>query len=197
MITLELDLSAFQLRAKELGGQIDQLPYALAMAMNDAAFKTRAALIEQTWPSHVTVRRPNFLRAALRVERATKRTLSVAITDVLQRGSLALHAQGGIKRGKTRLAIPEKSLGAKRTGSGVPRRLRPRNLPNSFRKGDAIFQRVGAKKKPRLKLMYVLTHSARIRRDVPFVEDFRRMMSAELSRSFPAAMAKAMATRRR
>ena len=41
MIDFEIDCSAFEKRAKELHAQIDQVPYALALAMNAAVKNTR------------------------------------------------------------------------------------------------------------------------------------------------------------
>ncbi|TCR60953.1 hypothetical protein [Bosea sp. BK604] len=208
---LQLDLREFERKARDIGGAIDQVPFALAGALNDALFKARDHLINQTWPHAITVRNPNFIRAALNVDKATKGKLAGAVFDRLGRASLNLHAKGGTKAARGRLAIPSTAVKGQRTAKGVPRRLRPATAPNTFRKGDAIFQRVGWKPngaakrtsksaastdKRRVQLLFTLRRAAQIRKDVPFVEDFRRVVLEEVRRSFPQRMARAMATRR-
>jgi hypothetical protein len=209
---LSLDLSDFERRARAIGGAIDQVPFALAGALNDALFKARDHLINQTWPHSVTVRNPGFIRAALNVEKANKANLRGAVFDRLGRGSLKLHAQGGTKQARGRLAIPSTLVKGQRTAKGVPRRLRPASAPNTFLKGDAVFQRIGwqpkgagkAKRratssptdKRRVQLLFTLKRAAQMRKDVPFIEDFNRVVINEVRRSFPIRMARAMASRR-
>ncbi len=123
--------------------------------------------------------------------------------DRLGRGSLALHDHGGTKkpRGKA-IAVPSAELQARRSGKGVPKGLRPRNLPatgpsGSFVKGDVLYQRVGAGKSRGLKLMYVLKPAAPIRADVPFHSDFDRIMRQTMPIQFRLSMRKAMETARK
>lgn len=196
MLDLRFDLRDFERKAREIGGALDQVPFAISLAMNEAAEKTRTRLIAQTWPSHVKVRKSGFMNAALTTkgQRATKRSLKVVIYDQLHRASLPLHAQGGVKQSKGRLAIPTSAV---RIGtSGVVASQRPANLARKLVKGNLIFQSQGKGKNKKLRLMYKLAKSARIRKDVPFIEDFRTTMLAELRQSFPKAMARAMAGRR-
>jgi hypothetical protein len=200
MISLSFDLSAFERKAQEIGGAIDQIPFALSTALNEAAFNTRQVLVQQTWPSHMSVRNPSFIGAALRVEKATKQTLAVAISDTGPAGgraNLSLHAKGGTKTARGNLAIPDSKLKSRRTGRGVPKGLRPTALPNSFKRGDVIYQRVGKKGRDGLKLMYTLKPSAPIRADVPFEQDFVASMRNVMRTAFPAAMARAMKSRKR
>lgn len=195
---LTFDLSAFERRARELGGQIDQLPFALANTLNAAVFKARETLVAETWPKSVTVRNRGFIRQALRVEPATKANLSATISNTGpagNRGHLKLHAQGGVKAARGNLAIPTKRI--VRTSKGVRESQKPRNLRRAVVKGGLIFQAVGSGKNKRLQLMYRLTRQARIKPDVPFYRDFRRVVSEQMRATFPAAMAKAMASRRR
>jgi hypothetical protein len=191
---LEIDLSSFERAARNMGGAIDQVPFALANAMNGAAFEARSKLIGDTWPKHVTVRNKSFMRAALRVEPANKTHLSVAVVDTLKRGHLKLHAKGGTKQAKGRLAIPTKRV--VRGSSGVRKSQLPRNLKRAIIKGNLIFQEEGRGKKRKLRLMYALKPSARIRKDVPFYEDFATVMRREVAARFPGAIAKAMRSRR-
>src|SRR5215471_8761865 len=70
MIEIRLDLSAFERKARELGGSIEEVPFALARAMTSAAFATRSVLVDDVWPKHVKVRSRGFLGRALRVKPA-------------------------------------------------------------------------------------------------------------------------------
>lgn len=208
---LTFDFRDFERAAKRLDAVADQIPFALARAMNDALAVARTEIIEQTWPKHVSVRNKSFIGAALRREYAKKGTLRVAIVEsgpAAGRGSLSLHADGGTKRARTNnLAIPSAKLASRRTGKGVPKGMRPAVLPNSFKKGDVIYQRTGkytkagkrsaAKDTRGLKLMYTLKPSAPIKADVPFQADFDRVMTREVWRSFGPRIQAAMASRRK
>lgn len=196
MISVSLNLRDFERRAHEIGANVDQVPFALAGALNTAAFDARTVLVQDTWPTHVTVRKPSFITAALRVEPATKAHLSVSITDaaIHGRGHLNLHAHGGIKRSKGRLAIPTKAV--RRGPSGVVRSQRPANLARKVVKGGLIFQETGRGKRKKLRLMFKLQPSARQPKDVPFVEAFQHAMRNGIRTSFLEALAKAMRSRR-
>lgn len=196
MIDVKCDFREFERMARQIGGAVDQVPFALAGAINDALFKTRGKLINETWPQSVTVRNNSFMRGALRIEKATKGNLRGEINSsgVGDRGHLALHAKGGVKQARGMLAVPTSRV--RRTGRGVIPSQKPRALKRAVKKGNLIFQVVGRGKNERLELMYKLQPMARIKKDVPFVEDFRRSLLAEVRASFPAAMAKAMSTRR-
>jgi hypothetical protein len=199
MIELEVDGSGFTHAAMDMGIAVDQIPYAMARTLNDAAEKTRSWLIYATWPTAVQVRNQSFMNASLSIKgaRASKDNLEVTIYDRLGRASLPLHAKGGVKMPNTSaLAIPP--TGAVNRGPrGVPPSQRPRNLANSFRKGNAIYQRVGKGKRARLRLMYFLKPMARIKKDVPFYEDFAKKMVEEMQANLARNVALAMKTRRR
>ena len=207
---LTFDMRDFERAARNFDAILDQVPFALAGAMNDAVDFAYRELTTQTWPESVTVRNPNFIRAALssRGNRATKGNLRVAIEDRLGRASLALHAEGGEKRPKGKaIAVPSARIADRRGRSGVPKGLRPRAIPNSFVKGQALYQRVGKYEKAGsgkgkgydgrgLVLMYALAPDAEIRPDVPFDTDFERAMWLGMSRSFGPRLQAAMAKRR-
>ncbi|WP_158812065.1 hypothetical protein [Beijerinckia sp. L45] len=195
---LTFNFREFERAAKRIGGAMDQIPFALAQSLNDAAEATRKTLIEDTWPSSIKQRNKSFMKAALTLKgnRATKKRLRVAITDKLNRASLALHADGGTKvPRRANLAVPSKQIAARRSGRGVPQSLKPLNLADSFKKGDVIYQRVG-KKGRKLKLAYVLKKAVKIKKDVPFRQDFARSMRREVSRAFGPRFRAAMKTRR-
>lgn len=198
MIDLEIDTSAFLRRADDLHDQIDQVPYALALAMNAAAKKTKQKLVEETWPSHVTQRNKSFIGRALQTNFANKRNLTIEIYDSLGRAHLKLHDTGGTKTAKGRLAIPPPGT-VKRGAGGVRKSQRPHSIIiNTPKRALRITDRglfVG--KGGRLRLMYAFKQSANLPADVPFEDDFRQAMTIELRASFPAAMDRAMKPRRK
>ena len=197
---LRFDLAEFEQAARRLGGAIDQVPFAISKTLNDAAFAARSSLIDTTWARHVQVRNRNFLRNALRVERSDKRSLKVAVTTegtaAGNRAHLAMHDKGGIKRARGLLAIPDAKILGRRGAKGMTPSLRPKALANSFRKGDAIYQRVGKGKRKKLRLLYTLKASAPIKADVPFTHDFEMVMRREIKARFADNLARAMRTRR-
>jgi hypothetical protein len=196
MLKLEFDFSDWERAAKSIEGATDQLPYALALAMNRSAEVTRNLLIRATWPEHVTQRNASFIAASLTTKdaRASKQSLAIEIYDKLDRGNLEMQAKGGVRapRGGSNLAVPASSV--PRTSRGVPAAMRPKALVNAFKKGDVLYER---DRRRRLRLMYVLKNVTKIPKRVPFYEDFAASMQRELTRTIPMAVEKAMATRRR
>ena len=201
MIEIKLELSQFADAAKRMGAAVDQVPFALSRALNDAAIHTRERLIHSTWPEHVKQRRSNFPGAVLRVERSNKIDLTVAIRDISDRGQghLYQHAYGGTKvpRGQ-HLAIPLASW-VKYTASGISKRMRPKAIVEDTPKralriipNKGIFVGKGG----RLHLRYSFKPTATIRADVPFEQDFRRYMIDKIDEQFPIRLGEAMRTRR-
>jgi len=194
MIKLEFDYKELERYDVRLGASVEQIPFALATAMNRSADVTRNFLIKQTWPTHIKQRNASFIAASLTTKdaRANKQSLSVEIYDRLNRGNLKLQAKGGMRVARRgRMAIPASNI--PRGSRGVPTRLRPRNLQNDFKKRNMVFTR---DKKGRAKLIYVLKSASKIPKRVPFYEDFAASMHRELVRTIPLAVAKAMSTRR-
>ena len=196
---LKLNLSDFT-RAAGVFGPLAQteMPFVPSRSMNDAVKPTRNESIMQTWPTHVHVRNPSFIRWALNVKYANKRSLIVEICDEKgQRcGHLGLHDTGGTKSARALQEVPGQYI--RKNGRGVPRNQLPRALPNSFRRGDVIYQGVTASRKKgckrSLNMMYVLKPSVRVKADVPFTRDFERVMKEELERAFPRRMEEAIRT---
>lgn len=195
MFKVEIGYLNAQQVAMSLGAAADQVPYALALALNRSAEVTRNLLIRQTWPGAVHARNSSFIAASLttRESRANKQSLSVEIYDKLDRGNLLMQAKGGTRtpRNGGNLAVPASDI--TRTAHGVPKRLRPKNLTNAFRKNGNLYIRDG---KGRLKLVYALKATTRLPKRVPFFEDFEASMRRELLRTIPLAVEKAMRTRR-
>ena len=195
MIKVEFDFNELGKFASSLGARADQIPYALALAMNRSADVTRQFLIKQTWPTHVTQRNASFIAASLTTShaRASKQSLAVEIYDKLNRGNLQMQAKGGVRtpKSKGRLAVPV--TGVPRTSRGVTSRLKPRNLKTAVEIRGNLFTRDG---RGRLKMVYALKQQTKIPRRVPFYEDFATSMERELRRTIPLAVQKAMSTAR-
>jgi hypothetical protein len=196
---LQLQCEDFKVLADHLAVAAQgELPYALSLMLNDAAYDTKIALVEDTWPSHVHVYNHNFLSAALVVVLASKEDLEVSIVDRLGRGHLKQHETGGTKTAaKAELAIPI-TANTTRTASGS--RPLPRQIANSViidrGRGPVIYAQTGYGKAKRIKAMYVLRPSVTISAMVPFTTDFNSSMIDLTRAAFPKAMAKAMITRR-
>jgi hypothetical protein len=196
MFHLEFDWVELEQAAKNLNAAADQIPYAMALAMNRSADVTRNLLIKSTWPTHVKQRNASFIAASLttRDARASKMSLSVEIYDKLDRGNLEMQAKGGTRtpHGGSNLAVPVSSV--PRTSRGVPARFRPKNMPTAVRKGDVLYAK---DRRGKLRLLYILKHATKIPRRVPFYEDFAASMQREMQRNIPLAVAQAMSTRKR
>jgi hypothetical protein len=197
MFEINWDFSEMIAYAGRLGAATEQIPFALALAMNEAADNTRNLLVKSTWPGHVRQRNQSFIAASLTTKgaRANKRLLEVEIYDRLNRGNLQMQAKGGTRtpHGGGNLAVPLSNI--PKGSRGVPKRLRPRNLKTAVRKGDALYARDS--KTGRLRLLYVLKPATKIPKRVPFYEDFALAMSVELQRTIPKAVERAMATAKR
>lgn len=85
---LSLGLTEFERKAKSIGGVSTKCRS--AGALNDALFKARDRISNNSPPHSVTVRNSSFVRAALQVEKATKANLSGAVAGRLGRASLKL-----------------------------------------------------------------------------------------------------------
>jgi hypothetical protein len=196
VMKIAFDFADLEQAAKRIGASAEQVPYALALALNRSAEVTRNLLIKSTWPQHVQQRNKSFIAASLttRDARASKSSLAVEIYDRLDRGNLQMQAKGGQRtpHGGSNLAVPVSSV--PKTSRGVPSRLRPKNMPTAVRKGDALYAR---DRKGRLRLLYILKPSTKVPKRVPFYEDFAASMRRELQRTIPLAVAKAMQTRKR
>ncbi len=195
-----------------MGAMADQIPFALATALNKSADAAREEL-PQIWAEHIKVRNPNFLKAALttRGARATKRSLRVTLYDQYGRGNLKLHDVGGTARAKSgAMAVPTSTISAKRGSKGIPKGMQPRNLANSFmvtgKSGDKlIFQRPGKSKRKAkttkasgaLKLAYVIKSTNPVHADVPLTSEFQRIVQREMPKQFKAAIVRAMSTARK
>lgn len=198
MIDLKFNLVDWERETRRIDGAFDQIPYALSESLNGAVFNARAVLVQDTWPQHVTMRNRGFINSMLRVVKSTKRNLRVEINDEKAngRGHLALHARGGAKVAKGRLAIPPKGT-VVRTASGVRKSQKPaaiiaRTPKRALRiTAGGIF--IGIKGK--LVLKYLFRRSVQQPADVPFDEAFQDAMRRAVKADFPRQMKAAMRPR--
>lgn len=171
----------------------DQLPFAMSQTMNSAIKGVRKRIVQKSWPQSVEVRNKRFMTAALRMEFAKKRNLTVRLYDKLGRDYLERLTSGGRKTGQQhRLAIPA-SGGPKRTASGrIPKARKPRQILNqkkSFivktkRGTEIIATRKGPKKNTKIVPQYILKKSAQIKKQFDFYEDAKQTFSQKISRDF-------------
>lgn len=190
----------------------NQIPFATAQALNDAAFAVRKDTIERVWPSSVTQRNPAFMKAMLMPirgdNRATKRRLRSIVQnhpagkrhkDYLQR-----LAVGGIKTPNGRsLAIPAEDMPIRARG-GVTARNRPRNLldrPKAFRQSvggqEMILERRTKKRYP-LKRLYILEQQpAKVDQQFDFYEQGARTGQRAFQSNFRKRFEQAKRTARR
>lgn len=201
-ISVKAEVRAFTRSLNRI--QKRQVPYATSVALNDVAFQVRKHIVDVTWPGSVEVKNTRFIGAALRVKKANKRTLTAAVFDRLGRASLSKHVKGGTKRPRgSSIAVPTDEV--KRTGSGKVRRSqtprtvlgKPRGFRTRLRSGtEVIGERVGSKRSGRVKILYTLHPSTRIRGRFPFYRDAERVARRRFPGLFKRALERAIATAR-
>jgi hypothetical protein len=183
--------------ADDIGAARDQVPYAFSRALNDGMFIGRDYLSETVWPQHVHAKNPRFPKAVLKVHRSDKHNLYAEIVEEV-RGAASLqdHQSGGTRIAKNMFAIPMpwyKTL--HETQSGLRVSARPAALIRK-KKGiivtdKGIYMLYGGK----MRLAFVFKQQVQMKADVPFEEEFARIVSYVVDRDLPAALDMAMRTR--
>lgn len=203
MITLEFDLKAIEQAADDIGGMRDQIPFVMAGVLNDAAFATRKEIVENIWPTYVQQRNRQFPSAVLRVDKANKEALIVALREFKETSApLILHAEGGTREPQTpgNFAIPMPNYRAGKMGArGLRKDARaaaiiartPKRALRITKRG--IFRGEGG----RLRLIFALRPIVHVKKDVPFYEVWNAWMQHSVERLFAPKMEQAMRTRRR
>jgi len=214
-ISVKSNISAFA-KAMDAFGK-NQMPFATAVALNDTAKDVRGKIINDTWPSDITQRNKNFMKAALTpISKrngevfATKRNLRAIVGTTrtkMQRDYLQRLTEGGTKTPRGRhLAIPSKDNNVTRLGGGAIKKAdRPRQLLNRkgvfiqklVRSGDmAIMRRVGKDRYP-LQMLYILEPSGQIKKQFDFYEDANATARRAFGKNFAKAFARAKKTAKR
>lgn len=189
----------------------NQMPFAMAGAINDTAFEVRKDTIERGWPSDVTVRNPRFLSAVLMPikggNRATKKRLVATVQNYPEgnrnRDYLQRLAVGGMKlpRGSN-IAIPARDVRMRARG-GVTPANRPRNLLNRknvfrvvLKNGQPAIVRRATKKRYPLQMLYLLEPNGRIRKQFDFYDDANATVRRAIGKNFARRFAQAKRTAR-
>jgi len=199
MFYLELKFADFGRLDDQLTEAADQMPFICASLLNDGAFKARNVWKDATWPNHIEQRNQAFMNAALRVDKATKQSLSVTLYDRLGMTYLQRLAKGGTKtpRGAAHLAVPAKAW--RRPGPhGLPASQKLQNIiARTPKRALRITTRgVYVGENGRLQLRYSFKVSVKTPKSVPFYEDFDYVMRESMRTGYADMLRKAMATRR-
>jgi len=186
----------FERRARQLGVFAnDQLPFAIANALNETMFKdTRPHIIGRTWPAAFTVRNSGLARASMRVEKASKGKLSAGVYDALGKADLARHASGGEKTHSGTLAIPNRQRIRLHARGKTPwARELDRKIPKRALRvirGKGIFVGQGG----RLHLYFSFSERAHLDKRFAFYEDFARVTLRGVATRFPAHLQRAVSS---
>ena len=193
----------------------NQIPFAMANTLNDAAFQIRKNTIENVWGDNNIVRKSNFMSAMIMpirgTNRATKKKLFAVVQnyptgrrhkDYLQRAAI-----GGYKTvidGRN-IAIPGRESGLRNAKGAVPKSKRPRQLLNkknvfkvtSRRSGQELIVERPPKMARPLKVLYVLEPIASIDNYFKFYEEADRLANKVMRENFRKNFARAKASARR
>src|ERR1700712_4961198 len=154
---LTLDLRALERAADAVKATRDQLPFAISLALNNAAAATETRLARETWGTHTANRNKGFFKAAMAIDMATKARLQVALYNSKGRAKIALHAHGGTAVAKGRFAILTSAV--RKTSHGVAASQRPGAIypKRNVVKDGLIFRASGKGERRKLTLLYKLT----------------------------------------
>lgn len=208
-ITLDDNIGYLQMVMDNLGK--NQLPFAMAQTLNDAAFEVRQNTIKNTWGQGITERNTNFIKSVMMpikgVNRATKKNLRAIVQNYpdgpRHRDYLQRLAVGGVKTPQgNNLTIPARDLKLRPRG-GVTKANRPRQLLNRknvfkqtiSRTGQpAIFRRATKDRYP-LQILYVLEPSGSVRKQFDFYDDAnakaRYVMQKNFKKNYKRAVSNA------
>lgn len=191
----------------------DQIPFAMSGAVNDTLFDIRKRLVGESYPgAFPDAPNKTFIRAALRIGKATKQKPTGQVADRFGYAWLERQALGGVKAPtKSRqLAIPQyKQGGPRRTTRGVSKSQRPARLlkngkkffsgtPRGFRGNQAgIWKREGPKGRTRLRLFYVYEPKVKVVKAFPGYEDAAAVVRKQFEGNMRKRLRQAVKTRRR
>lgn len=156
-----------------IGSLPKQLNYGASVGLNNLATHMRDSELAGAKNS-LTLRGRWYeprSRFGFNVKFAKKNDLNAAVYT--RADWLVLHAEGGIKTGRGRIAIPTAEVKRSKRDM-ITRANRPRNVKGSFlihtHKGDAIAVRKGRGKRSRLVILYWLEKQAKIKKVYDFYE---------------------------
>lgn len=179
-----------------------QIPYAGMVALNNVAFKIRAAE-QEAMDKHLANPTP-FTRRGVRVKKASKKHLVARVFIApIQAGYLKYEVDGGTRTPKKRaLVIPamqkvnkygnmpkgtiKRLLKNPKVFSGVPR--------GKGNRPAGIYKRMGSKRNRKLRLMIRYHQKATYRKQLPFYETAARTAQLHFQREYAKAMDRALRT---
>jgi hypothetical protein len=199
---ITVDMKEVEALAERLKVAVSEIPYAMSRSLDAALFDIRQQFIDETWPAHVQVRNPSFLRHVLRVETSNKQNLRGAIKEVEETSNpLITHAKGGTRRparGKD-FAIPASDYAkGKMTQRGLRASARIRALiAHTPKRALRITKRgVFIGEHGRLKLVFSFKPQIQMKADVPFYQVFEQEVRKRFWDKLPEWLVRAMATRK-
>jgi hypothetical protein len=194
---LRINLSDVYRLADDIGVMRDQVPYAFSRVLNDSMFIAKDYLSETVWPQHVSVKNPRFPRVVLHIERSDKHNLTAAIVETTPGGaSLQHHQSGGTRIAKNMFAIPMDWYKALyETQHGLRVNARPAALIQR-KKGVIVTDKgIYVVYNGRMRLAFIFKKQVQMKADVPFEQEFARIVSYVIDRELEPALMMAMRTR--
>lgn len=160
-----------------------EVPFGTAGALNATIFDVRRHIVEVTYPRSFEVRNRAFPRVLFRImPKATKRKLETMLVQHLDRGYVAMHADGGTKRGRSggRVAIPDKpekmrTKNGRIRATNKPRRIVDRKDVFVVEKGSRKFILKRGRKGAKNELLYSIVPEAQIKKSFRFYEDAEKV----------------------
>lgn len=191
-VTIRADLTAFARTMNQIERQ--EFRTITRNALLDTGFQTQRKLRTSTYGKAFNPRQKSFKnvitslgtgrpatpKSGALLKSSVERSLEIVIFDRTSKEYMERHARGGIKTpiSGSNLTIPGRdSVEPKRTGRGIPKRLRASALLSTARAfrtkingQDVIARRVGKARYP-IEVMHILEPIARIRKTFNFYED--------------------------
>lgn len=194
-ITVKLDDDPFLRRLEKFERQV---PFATALGLTRTAQEAQREL-RSGLKRHFTIRSKHVERG-IRIQRATKRRLVAVVGS--KDDFMALQARGGTKRRSPVVGIPiaarprptSKTLPSRFPGSLLAKGKHFVGSPFGGR--PALWRRMGGKRRPKLRLMYVFRPSQGIRKRWPFKATVRRVVQREWPVQSKRALEHALKTAR-
>jgi len=219
-VTIKADLRAFARSMLEIERR--EFRTITRNALLDTGFQTQKKLRDSTYGQAFNPRQKSFKNVITSLgtgtpatpksggllKTAVERDLEIVIFDRTSKEYMQRHAVGGVKRPNsgTNIAIPgSDTVEPKRTGRGIPKRLRPsallstnKSFRTKVRGQDVIARRAGKDRYPIL-IQHILEPSARIKKTFNFYEDsmsnFTRRFPVNFRMNFQERMRRVLKTR--
>lgn len=184
-----------------------EFPLIVRNSLLDTGFVTQKKLRTQTYQKTFNPRQKQFVKlttslgtgqpaqpqSGVTLKKGVERRKEIVIFDRLFKEYMQRHAKGGIKRptSGSNIVIPGRNtVEPKRTGRGIPKKFRPRELldtPTAFRtkvRGQDVIARRRGKARYPIEIMHVLEPNATIPKTYNFYEDAERSFRVQFPLAF-------------